>query len=279
MRLFSRRLLAVFSLASLAVASISAPSPASAGPRKAEADRARIAGESDDAAAARLNDEGKALVRAGKYNEALQKFELALEFFPLSNAIFNVGSMHYTLKQYAEAFPYLEQTLKAPLAPEQLEIVRRYRSDVIEKLKDTHREVLIQTNPPGATVTVDGKEQPFVAPLRILVVFGTVDVKVEYVGFEAAQVVLQSTPTSPPKDQLVRLKREEPQASVTVRCPSGADVFIDGTMQGFDLVRTRLLAGDHTVRCNKTSKTGAFERQFIVRRGVPNNFDFSKEKE
>ncbi len=279
MRLVSRRLVAVFSLASLSAAALWAPAPAAAGPRKAEADRVRVPGESDDAAAARLNEEGKALVRDGKYHDALKKFELALEFFPLSNAIFNVGSMHYTLKQYAEAFPYLEQTLKAPLAPEQLEIVRRYRADVIEKLKDTHREVLIQTNPPGATVSVDGREQPFPAPLRILVTFGTVDVKVEYPGFEPAQVVIQSSPTLPPKDQSIRLKREEPLTSVTVRCPSGADIFVDGTMQGFDLVRMRLLPGDHTVRCNKTGKTAAFERQVIVRRGVPNNFDFSGEKE
>lgn len=279
MRLFSRRFLALFSLASLTASALWAPAPVSAGPRKSEMDRVRIAGEADDRAAERLNNEGKALVREGKYHDALKKFELALEFFPLSNAIFNVGSMHYTLKQYAEAFPYLEQTLKAPLAPEQLEIVRRYRADVLEKLKDTHRDVLIQTNPPGAKISVDSQEQPFPAPVRILVTFGTVDVKVEYPGFETAQVVIQSTPTVPPKDQTVRLKREEPMTSVTVRCPNGADIFVDGTMQGFDLVRMRLLPGDHTVRCNKTSKSAAFERQFLVRRGVPNNFDFSAEKE
>lgn len=279
MRLFSRRLLSLFALASLSFASLGAPAPAFAGPRRAEAERVRLPGESDDAAAARLNDEGKVLVRDGKYGDALKKFELALEFFPLSNAIFNVGSMHYTLKQYAEAFPYLEQTLKAPLAPEQLEIVRNYRSDVLVKLKATHRDVLVQTNPPGATVTIDGKEQPFPAPIRVLVTFGTVDIQVTYPGFEPAQAVLQSSPTEPPKDVNLRLKREEPYANASIRCPAGADIFVDGTMQGFDLVRTRLLAGDHTVRCNKTKKSAAFERTITVRRGIPNSFDFSTDKE
>ncbi len=255
------------------------PSVALAGERRAEAQRLKREGESDDDAAIRINEEGKVLARDRKYYDALQKFLMALELFPLSNAIFNAGSMYHQLKQFAEAYPYLEQTLKAPLAPEQLEIVRQLRAGVLEKLKATHRDVLIQSNPPGATLVVNGKVQPFPTPMRILVEFGTTDVQVSSPGFETEALVVDASPTKPPKDQLVRLKREEPMAQVGVRCPAGADVFLDGTMQGFEQARTRLLAGDHTIRCGKTGKTQAFERQVVVKRGIANNFDFSSEKE
>lgn len=267
------------SCAAVAVVGALALPEASAGPLRAEAERARRAGETDDAAASRLNDEGKILVRERKFYEALRKFELALELFPLSNAIFNVGSMHYTLKQYADAFPYLEQTLKAPLAPEQLEIVRSYRAKCLESLAATHKDILVQTDPPGAIITVNGKEQPFPAPIRVLVPFGAADVQASYPGFETTQVVVQSQPSQPPKDVAIRLKREEPMANVTIRCPHGADVFLDGTMAGFGDVRARVAAGEHTVRCGKTPRNAAFERSFSVKAGQANVFDFSSEKE
>ncbi len=255
------------------------PLLAVAGDRRTEALRLKREGETDDDAAIRINEEGKSLARDRKYYDALQKFLFALELFPLSNAIFNAGSMYHQLKQYAEAFPYLEQTLKAPLAPEQLEIVRQLRTGVLDKLKSTHRDVLLQSNPPGATIVVNGKTLPFQTPLRVLVEFGTTDIHLSASGFESEALVIEASPTKLPKDQSVRLKREEPVAQIGIRCPPGADVFIDGTMQGFEQARTRLLAGDHTIRCGKTAKSQAFERPIVVKRGIVNNFDFSSDKE
>jgi hypothetical protein len=72
----------------------------------------------------------------------------------------------------------------------------------------------------------------------------------------------------------VRLERDEPDAQVSMRCPQGADVFVDGTMRGFELVRDRLLLGQHVVRCGKTMETKAFERTVTVRSGA-NAYDFS----
>ncbi|MCO4761548.1 MAG: PEGA domain-containing protein [Myxococcales bacterium] len=258
-------------------------SPTFAVPTRAQALKLKRAGESDDGAAARLNEEGKKLVRKGKYYAALDRFHAALALFPISNAIFNVGSMLYTLKQYQEAFPYLEQTLRAPLAPEQRQVVLRYRADTLKFLKMTHAAIMVRTNPPGAKVLVNGKALPFPAPTRVLVRFGRSDVTAKYPGFSATTVVVKSSSAKPPKDIVVRMKREEPYAKVTVRCPKGADIFIDGRMSGFSEARTKLLMGNHVIRCGKTNHSQAFERKVdVLRRSDPsfsNTFDFSALKQ
>lgn len=261
----------LLSLGHLLPASVEAQSPAGTSPH---ADPNVRPGESADRAAERLNEEGKKLVATGKYEEALDKFRASLKLFPLSNAIFNIGSMLYTLKQYEDAHPYLEQTLKAPLDPRQREIVLNCLDNVSSTLKLSHAPVVVESNPPGATVTVNNKELPFVTPTRVLIPFGTTDVMVQVAGFKPQTVVVNSSRTNPPKDIRVRLDRDEPDAPVSVRCPPGADVFVDGTMRGFELVRERLLIGAHVVRCGKTMETKAFERAILVRAG-PNALDFS----
>lgn len=252
-------------------------------PTHEQAVKLKRPGETDDGAAARLNEEGKALVRKGKYYAALDKFQAALALFPISNAIFNVGSMLYTLKQYEEAFPYIEQTLRAPLAPEQRQVVLKYRADTLKFLRMSHRAVMVRTNPPGAKVLVDGKPAPFPAPTRVLIKFGSVDVTASYPGFEPTTVVVKSNSAKPPKDLAIRLKREEPFAKVTVRCPNGSDIFIDGRTYGFTEARTKLLIGKHVIRCGKTSNNVAFERKVeVLKQRDPafvNTFDFSRVKE
>jgi tetratricopeptide (TPR) repeat protein len=233
------------------------------------------ADEAPDIVAARLNEEGKALVRDGKYVEALAKFRKALDLFPISNAIFNVGSMLYTLKRYEEAFPYLEQTLKAPLDPRQLEIVRQHKAVVLDKLKNSHAVMFLRSNPPNALITVNGRALPFKTPGRVLVPFGATDIELDLPGYKKKIMVIRSSIDSPPRDALVRLEREEPYAKAKITCPNGADVFIDGTMRGFNMVRIKLLTGDHTIRCGKTSKTEAFEQKIHVEKGLSNAYDLS----
>ncbi len=265
-------LIAALALPTVAIAQ-SAIQPARVDPN------AKRPGESDDQAAYRLNEAGKKLVRARKYEDALSKFRAALGYFPLSNAIFNVGSMLYTLKHHEQSFPYLEQTLKAPLDPRQRQIVLGYRANVLKVLKHSHKDVLVRTNPPGAKLSLNGKSRPFPTPTRLLVPFGTADITIHYPGFVEKHVVLNSTEQKPPKDFSVRLIREEPYSKVSVRCPSGSDIFIDGQMRGFELVRTKLLAGPHVIRCGKTQANAAFERKVTVRKSIANNFDFTHHKE
>lgn len=234
--------------------------------------------ETADRAAERLNEEGKKLVAQGKYEEALDKFRESFRNFPLSNAIFNIGSMLYTLRRYEESFPFLEQTLRAPLDPRQREIVIQYRDNVLNQLRATHVAVLVETSPPGAKVAINDAVQPFEAPMRVLVPYGTADLAVSLQGFKPQTIVLTSSRETPPPTQRIRLERDDPDAAVTVYCPKGADIFIDGVMVGYELVRTKLLLGDHTVRCGKTPKSKAFERTISVKNGV-NVFEFSNQKQ
>ncbi len=269
---FHSLLLGVAVLASFPASFALAQTPETSAP--AQADPNIRPGESADRAAERLNEEGKKLVATGKYEEALDKFRASLKLFPLSNAIFNIGSMLYTLKQYEDAHPYLEQTLKAPLDPRQREIVLSYLDNVVQALKLSHAAIVVESNPPGGTVIINTRELPFVTPTRVMVPYGTSDVTVQVAGFKPQTVVVASSRSNPPKDVRVRLERDEPDAPASVRCPQGADVFVDGTMRGFELVRDRLLLGQHVIRCGKTMESKAFERTVTVRSGA-NAYDFS----
>ena len=265
---------AVVVVASVSVSPLALPSLASAQTPRENQQRT---GESADRAAERLNEEGKKLVAAAKYEEALDKFRASLKLFPLSNAIFNVGSMLYTLKQYDEAHPYLEQTLRAPLDPRQREIVLQYLENVVSQLKNSHHPVLLESSPPGASVSVNGKPMPFETPMRVLIPLGASDLAVSLQGFKSQTVVVNSSRADLPKDMRIRLERDEPDSPVTVFCPKGADVFVDGTMHGFEVVRMRLLIGPHVVRCGKTLASAAFERKVDVRAG-PNTYEFAGTK-
>lgn len=246
----------------------------------AQAANAPRADESADRAAERLNEEGKKLVAAGRYEEALDKFRASLKQFPLSNAIFNVGSMLYTLKQFEEAFVYLEYTLRAPLDPRQREIVLQYRENVITQLKGSHAVIMVETSPPGATVAINNKPLPFETPMRVIVPLGAADITLSAQGFKTVTKVVTGSVAEAPKDLRVRLERDDPDAPVAVFCPKGADVFIDGQMMGVEVVRIRLLVGPHTVRCSKTAQSKAFEREVMVRPAPQANaFEFSNVKQ
>lgn len=248
---------------------------------KAEAPRVNAnkrPGESDDAAASRLNEEGKALVRDGKYELALVKFRAALELFPLSNAIFNVGSMLYTLKRHAEAYPYLEQTLKQPLAAEQRKVVLRYRDDVLKAVAKTHKQVMAESNPPGATMELNSTPQPYPTPVPLLVPYGRVELVFRYPGFADKKVVLESTSAVPPKDISVRMARAVVSISLNLRCPEGADVFVDSQIRGYEKVSLTLSAGPHVMRCGKGSASKAFEREIKAAVDGPKEFDYHRDR-
>lgn len=232
-----------------------------------------------DVEASRINEEGKALVQQRNFKEALEKFRAALRLFPLSNAIFNVGSMLYTLGEHHEAFPYLQRTLKSPLAPEQHQVVVQYRDDVLAKLKATHKDILFETNPPGARLVLDDKALPFPSPARLLVPYGKAVVVAHYPGFALKEVVIESTPENPPKDISIRLAIQNAQGRATIRCPAETDVFIDSAIRGYQVVTDKLSAGKHTIRCGKGPKSKAFEREIEVKAGRAKTFDFSGERQ
>ncbi len=237
----------------------------------------RRPGESDDDAASRLNEDGKVLVQAGKYEQALEKFRSALELFPLSNAVFNVGSMLYTLKRNEEAYPYLEETLKQPLATEQRKVVLEYRANTLKALAQTHAVIEVSTNPPGATMVINKKPWPYATPARVLVPFGKATLVISSSGFASQTVVIESSSAAPPKDVSVRLAKAVVSAKATVHCPAGADVFIDSEIRGYEHATLTLPAGPHVVRCGKGSASKAFERKFTAFSDAPGVFDYRGE--
>ncbi len=269
-----------------AAAATPAPGPAAEAPAKKAAPAKPVVkvnpnkrpGESDDTAAERLNEEGKVLVRKGAYAKALVKFRAALELFPLSNAIFNVGSMLYTLKRHADAYPYLEQTLKQPLAAEQRKVVLKYRAEVMKAVAKTHKNIQVASNPPGATLVLNSNPLPYPTPTRILIPYGRAELVMSYPGFAEKKIVVESTSAVPPKDISARLARAVISAKVSVRCPEASDVFVDSQIRGYEKVELVLPAGTHVIRCGKGSASKAFEREIKTGPGGSNAFDFHRDR-
>ena len=261
-----------------AAAKATAKAPVAAKEAAPKVNPNKLPGESDDAAASRINEEGKALVKDGKYEQALLKFRTALELFPLSNAIFNIGSMLYTLKRHAEAYPYLEQTLKQPLAAEQRKVVLRYRGEVLKAVTPTHHLTQVKSNPPGAMMVLNSAPLPYPTPVQVLVPFGRAELLLSYPGFSEKKVIIESTSAKPPQAVSVRLARAVITAQAALRCPEGADVFVDGQIRGYEKVSLTLPAGKHMLRCGKGSASKAFERDITIVPGGAAAFDFHRDR-
>jgi hypothetical protein len=129
-------------------------------------------------------------------------------------------------------------------------------------------------------VALNNKLLPFETPMRVIVPLGAADLTLSTPGFKPVTKVVNGSLAEPPKDLRVRLERDDPDAPVTVFCPKGADVFIDGQMMGVEVARVRLLVGPHVIRCGKTALSKAFEREAVVRPGTSANvFEYSNFKQ
>jgi len=227
--------------------------------------------------AERLNEEGKTLSREKRYEDALAKFRLAYKVFPLSNAIFNIGSMLFTLGRFEEAYPYFTQMMNVPLSADQ----RRAVEDMIAKTEKavelSHAAVQVDTEPPGCTVALKGSPPfPFMSPIRVLVPYGALDLQISRNGYKPKLAAVRSARESPPAPVKVRLERQEDELPVSVICGAGRDVFVDGEMKGFEQARNvKLTLGKHTVRCGPVPGKEAFEKYIVVKRGLANWWDFS----
>jgi TonB family protein len=111
----------------------------------------------------------------------------------------------------------------------------------------------IATQPPGATVTVNGEARG-ATPLEVGgLAFGGHEVKVDLRGFTSAVQKVVLTAEAPQADVNVALTRTTPSTSMAemLSSPAGALVRIDGIAVGQTPLRHPLRSGSHTVEMAK----------------------------
>jgi tetratricopeptide (TPR) repeat protein len=145
---------------------------ASAGAQQAPAPHVTAA---DLAAAKRHYAEGERKLHADKYEEALAEFKAANDIKTTPQAEKNIGVCEDKLGHYAEAVEWYEKFLAhvpAKLAAMGDEIQKR-----TDEIKAMSGKVHFETDPNGATVTVDDKPEPGVTPVDVDLAPGRHDVK------------------------------------------------------------------------------------------------------
>ena len=177
---------------------------ASAGAQQAPAPHVTSA---DLAAAKRHYAEGERKLHADKYEEALAEFKAANDIKTTPQAEKNIGVCEDKLGHYVEAVEWYEKFLAhvpAKLAATGDEIQKR-----TDEIKAISGKVHFETDPNGATVTVDDKPEPGVTPIDVDLAPGHHDVKFTEEGrlpgersvdvtFASTQTVTQQLSPEPP---------------------------------------------------------------------------------
>lgn len=106
--------------------------------------------------AARLFQEAQRLYVEGRYTDAIREFEEAHRLAPHPSVLFNIGRCHESLGNVAKALSTYQHALQTAKDDE----LTRDLQQRIARLREIPVKVFVSTDPPGATVTLDGRQAP-----------------------------------------------------------------------------------------------------------------------
>ncbi|HTJ44745.1 MAG TPA: hypothetical protein VL463_21715 [Kofleriaceae bacterium] len=161
------------------LASASAPAYAGDAPASSPDDAAKTEAQA-------LVTDGVALLKAKKYDEALEKFLTAYEKFPSPKILLNVGSTLRDMGRLADAANTYERYLEDPsTGAERVAEVKTILVDLDKKVA----LLVVQVTPPGADVSIDGGPWTTIgATLSTRVAAGPHLVRARKAGLEEAEV-------------------------------------------------------------------------------------------
>lgn len=144
-----------------------------------------------DVAKARAHDkEGARAFGEGRYADAIKEFDEAYHLGAPPFELWNIAKCYLRLDQPAPAGEYLEKYLATPNLPKD---DRTEATAQLNELKKRPSQLTVTSTPTGATVKIDGKEQPGVTPLTVSVPPGN-------------HTVVVSAPTGIPSTQRVEAR-------------------------------------------------------------------------
>lgn len=119
--------------------------------------------------------EGAKAYGEGRYADAIRFFDEAHRLGGPPFELWNIAKCHLRLDQPEQAAEYLERYLATPNLPKE---DREEATAQLDQLKKRPSTLTVSSSPPGANVTVDGKEVPGVTPLNVTVPPGSHTVQV-----------------------------------------------------------------------------------------------------
>ena len=210
---------------------------------------------------------GLELVQNESWDAALAEFLQSRKLFPTRVALKNAALSLRQLKRYVEALAMYNELLSSfgsGLSPEE----RKTVDDAITQLKQTVGEVQVNSDQPGSTVVIDGKQQEGATPLSpIGVNAGTHTIRISKEGYEAfeAQVLVAGAQRETVNGKLKALSTV---GRLVVRESAGKtlDVLVDGAVVGKTPRYEGVLAvGPHTVFLKGEGNLGTAPSQASVK--------------
>ena len=101
-------------------------------------------------------EEGQELYAKGRYAEAITSYRAAHAIAPHPSALFNIARCFENLADPVQALKHYEQAVTASTDPANISDIRGR----IQRLRTRPTKVFVNTVPPGAAVTVDGRQAP-----------------------------------------------------------------------------------------------------------------------
>ena len=200
---------------------------------------------------ARLDwDAARELYDAGDARSALVHFQKAYDLSKNPRVLFNVGVCYKDLTQYARAIRVWERELAFSEKLDADDVAQI--EFAIEAARRFVSSLTLQTNQPGATLSIDGTEvgtSPFVAAMPIDVGRRTLTLRKEgYAPQETTVDVVQGTPVSLTLNLTPLLKTGTVLISVSSSSGifPGATLFMDGRELGTAPYRGEVPEGPHT---------------------------------
>lgn len=163
-------------------------------------------------------EQARKLFLRARYAQALEHFEAARKLKPRASLWFNIGKCHDRLNAFSSALrAYRIYLHEAPDAPDRREVTAAIKR-MEKKLRATGvQQLLVFTDPDGATVSVEGKgSQP--APAAFELKPGQYTVSVSQAGLASASLAVTMTAKESVEIQ-VPLRPEAPVASAAEEPP------------------------------------------------------------
>lgn len=137
---------------------------------------------------------GVALQKTDDFHAAADAYETSLQLFATKSALFNLANCQRAMHQYAEAWHSL-QRLHEQFGSELTEPMLSTSKTQLEELANLTGLVMVETQPPGALVTLDDKDlgpAPTQAPSRLAI--GQHTVKASLEGYVTAENAFKLSP-------------------------------------------------------------------------------------
>lgn len=209
---------------------------------------------------------GIELVDRSAWDSALAEFLRARELYPSATALRNAAVCLRELGRFDEALDMYDELL-AQLAHD-LSPAERVQVDAdVARLARFVGSLDVASDPPGATVLVDGRARgttPLARPLRVTIGTRTIRVNKEAFATFESRVLVASGETTHVGAKLVIVSR---LGQLHVGGRAGFDVVVDGAVVGVTPWDGTLTVGEHFVSVRDASDAGSAPRAIEIRTG------------